>query len=72
MKGEQKDDLSKIKYFNYGEMGHFSSSCPMKKKTRDDGKKKGKQVVSVATSIEIDALTRRLKEEDFVMISHFS
>jgi len=29
------------------------------------------QVVGVATSAEIKALTRRLEEEDFAMISHF-
>jgi len=41
MKGKKKEDLSKVKCFNYGEMGHFSSRCLMKKK-RDDEKKKGK------------------------------
>ena len=73
MKGKMKKDLSKVMCFNYGEMGHFSSRCLMKK-TRDDKKKKGKQVkqvIDVSTSVEIDALTRRLKEEEFVMISHF-
>ena len=51
-------------------MGHFLSRCLMKKKG-DDEKKKGKKVVGVSTSAEIDALTRRL-EEEFAMISHFS
>jgi len=41
MKGKQKKDLSKVKCFNCGEMGHFSSSCLMKKKGNDE-KKKGK------------------------------
>jgi len=35
-------------------------------------KKKGKQIIDVATSIEIDALTGRSEEEEFAMISHFS
>lgn len=38
----------------------------------DKEKKKGKQVAGVATSAKIDDLTRRLEEEDFAMISHFS
>lgn len=67
MKGKQ--DLSKIKCFRCGEMGHFSTRCPMKKKTGDDEKKKGKQVVEIATFVEIEALTKRL--EDFDLISHF-
>lgn len=68
MKGKQKE-LSKVKCFNYGEIGHFSLRCLMKKKG-DDEKKKGKQVAGVATSAEIDALARRLEEEEFAMISH--
>ena len=42
------------------------------KKKGDDEKRKGKQVVGVATSAKIDDLARRLEEEDFAMISHFS
>ena len=60
MKGKQKKGLSKAKYFNCGEMGHFSSRCIMKKKG-DDKKRKGKQVISVSTSIKIDDLTKRLE-----------
>ena len=71
MKGKQKKDLTKVKCFNFDEMGHYSSICLMKKKG-DDEKRKGKKVADVSTSSEIDDLTRRLEEEDFVMISHFS
>lgn len=71
MKGKQKKDLSKVKCFNYGNMGHFSSICPMKKKMGVDKNKKGKQVASVSTSAEIDSLNRRL-EKQVAMISHFS
>ena len=42
------------------------------KKKEDDDKKNGKQVIGVATSAEIDDLTKRMKEDDFAMISHFS
>lgn len=70
MKDKQKD-LSKVKCCNCGEMGHFLSRCLMKKKG-DDEKKKEKQGTGVTISAEIDDLTRRLEEEDFAMISHFS
>lgn len=43
----------------------------MKKKGNDE-KKKGKQVVSVATSSKIGDISGKLEEEEFVMISHFS
>ena len=36
MKGKKKKDLSKVKCFNCGEMGHFSSRY-LKKKKGDDG-----------------------------------
>ena len=41
-------------------------------KKKGDDEKKGTQVFGVATSAEIDALTRKLEEEDFAMTSHFS
>ena len=71
MKGKQKKNLSKVKCFNCGEMGHFSSKCLIKNKG-DDEKSKRKQVTFVGTSVEIYDLTRRLEEEDFDMISHLS
>ena len=42
MKGKRKKDLSKIKCFNCGEMGHFSSRCPLKTGDDKKGKRKGK------------------------------
>ena len=49
MKGKKNKDLSRVKCFNYGEMGHFSLRCPMKRKGNDE-KKKGKQVIGVSTT----------------------
>ena len=56
MKGKLKKDLSKVKCFNFGDMGHFYSRCPMNK--GDDEKRKGKQVIIVATLYEIDDISR--------------
>lgn len=50
MKGKHNKDFINIKCFNYGEMGHFSVKCLMKKKQADAEKEKGKKVTGVATS----------------------
>lgn len=72
MKGKKKD-LNKVKCFNSGEMDHFSSRCPKKKKG-DDEKIKGKQAALIANKAKMDELVRRLEdeEENFAMISYFS
>ena len=46
--------------------GSFFIEISYEEEDRDDEKKKGKQVASVATSADINALTRRLEEEDFL------
>lgn len=69
MKGKQKN-LSKLKCFNCGEYGHYSTKCPKKK--QGDTQKKRKEVAGVATSIELDDLSMRLESEDIALISHFS
>ena len=61
MKGKKKKDLSKVKCFNYGEMGHFSLRCPKKKKGADE-KRKGKQTTLISNKEEIDELGRRLED----------
>jgi len=61
-KGQQekrgrKKDLSKVKCFRCGELGHYNTQCPLRKKVKEE-----KQ----ATLAEIDRFSSRL-EEDFTM-----
>jgi len=58
--GEQrrKKDLSKVKCFRCGELDHFNTQCPLRKKDKEE------QWDQQATSTEIDRLSSRL-EEDF-------
>ena len=66
-KGQQeqrrrKKDISKIKSFRCGELGHYNTQCPLRKKDREE--KQDQQ----AASTEIDRLSFRL-EEEFSMIA---
>ena len=62
-KGGKKKDLSKVKCFGCGQLGHYVRQCP--KKTRD---KKGKQMVTLA---EIENLSAIL-EDEFAMFAILS
>jgi len=58
----KKKDLSKVKFFKCGEVGHYSTQCPIRKKDKEE--KQDQQVVSA----EISKLSSQL-EEDFVMFA---
>lgn len=59
---KRKKDLSKVKCFRCGELGHYNTQCPLRKKDKEE--KQDQQVASV----EIDRLFSRL-EEEFAMIT---
>lgn len=66
-KGQQKQhkrkkDISKIKYFRCGQLGHYNTQCPLIKKDKEEKQDRH------AASAEIDKLSSRL-EEEFSMIA---
>ena len=65
-KGQQEQrrrkDLSKVKCFRCGDLGHYNTQCPLRKKDKEE--KQDQQVASA----EIDRLSSRL-EEEFAMIT---
>lgn len=57
----RKKDISKIKCFRYGELGHYGTQCPLRKMDKEE--KQNKQ----AASAEINKMSSILVEE-FAMI----
>lgn len=61
-KRRRKKNISKVKCFRCGELGHYNTQSPLKKKDKEE--KQDQQVAS----IEIHRLSSRL-EEEFAMIT---
>ena len=61
----RKKDISKIKCFRCGDLGHYNTQCPLRKKHKEENQDQQ------ATSTEIDRLSFRL-EEQFSMIIKLS
>ena len=57
--GKKKHDLSKIKCFRCGELGHFTTNCPLRKKDKEASSSKA------ATAQEDDG-----SDDDVAMSAH--
>jgi len=53
---KKKKDVSKIKCFRWGELGHYATQCPLKKKDKDE-------------KHDPKAASAKIKEEEIFMIA---